>query len=286
MKLIEKYFDPNFESNLFENITPRTDNQLDFYKNLMPSLDSIIKRILSSPAAKKFFYDYYGKKYNGLKYHFDREDVQNEIFKKMNFAPLFNRKEKAYTNPIDMSITINTLPGKIDDIQTHSFNRKILHFGRILVFCLHEILGPFLRRYYSYFTGGIISFNNEEDMNIHKGGIYVEYKFLGLKNELSISLWEILCLLCSPLYLDYPLIKNYKYEFNEEILKTIISENENLFDFIVENNPLNKMNEKTEAKIVLVDYLDIIKTSQDKYKVVPCYKTEKYSIYLDNFYDF
>ena len=289
LKLIEKHFDPNFESNLFENVIYNEDNQLEFYKNLKPSLDSAIIRILNSTSAKKFFHNYYGNKCNDLKYHFDRDDVQNEIFRRMTFAPLFNIKDKGYTNPNDMTIIINSLPGKIDGIDTHSFNRQILHFGRVLVFCIHEILGHFFWRYYSYFTGGKIPFNTNEDLDANMGdenGFFVETKFLGLKNRLSISLNKILCLLYSPLYLDYPIIKNDEFEFSEQILKTVINENENLFNFIVEKNEENNTFEKRETKILLEDYLDILKPLYDKYIIVRCYRVEKNSIYLDNVYDF
>ena len=82
-----------------------------------------------------------------------------------------------------MTITINALPGKIDDIN-YCFNRKVLHVGRILVFYLHEIFGHFLRRYYSYFTGIKIAFDTKDDDVIDTGeesGFYIERTFLGLK---------------------------------------------------------------------------------------------------------
>ena len=284
LKKKKKNFDLNFESNLFENIISAADNQLEFYQNIKNSLDIIIKRILSSTCAKKFFSDYYVKKHKDLKYHFDRKDVQDEILKRMTFAPIFNNEDKAYTNPIDLSIVINSIPGKISGIETHSFNRKIMHVGKILVFCLHEIFGHFLRRYYSYFTGGKIPFNTKEDFDNNmddESGFFIEYKFLGLKKKSYITLNNILRLLYSFEYSEYPIIKkekNHKFEFDEIKLKRIIDENKDLFNFIFEK--VENVNDKNEPKILLEDYLDILKVSYDKFTIVHCYKYEKNSISL------
>ena len=292
LKLIEKNVDHNFESNLFENLLPNSDNQLDFYKNIKSSLDIIIKRILSSKGAKQFFDEFYGKKYKGLVYHFNRNSVQEEIIKRISFAPIYKESDKAFTNPMDMTITINSLPGKIENIMTHSFNRKILHLGRILVFALHEILGHFLRRYYSYFTGMKIPFNTKEDTEINageEGGFFVESHFLGLKSCSSIGLNTILHLLYPKLYIDYPFLKKDKLELNLDGLQIIINENKSLFNFIVEKegDKKNELNmNKDIPQISLEDYLDIIKHLFSLYRIYHCHQIENYSIYLDNIYDF
>ena len=287
LKLIEKQFNHNIESDLFENIILKSNNSLEFYQNIKSSLDIIIRRILCSKSAKNFFRDHYGKKYNNIKYHFDRIEVQNEILKRIYFAPLFNRNDNAVTNPTDLTIMINSIPGKILMVNTHGFNRKILHLGRILVFCIHEIFGHFLRRYYSYYTGGKIPFNTKEDMDNYmgnEGGFYIESNFLGLKKSSSISLNIILQLLNSTNYDEYPIIKedkNKKFEFNHNILKKIVEENKDLFDFIVENKKNISFNIKEKPKILLDDYLDILKIiTNNNFLIVHCSKPENNSISL------
>ena len=83
IKLIKKNFTINFESDLMEKTLPLYDNQLAYYKEIKPAFEENLKRILSSPAAEQFFNDTYKKKYTDLVYHFNREDVQEEILKKI-----------------------------------------------------------------------------------------------------------------------------------------------------------------------------------------------------------
>ena len=76
----------------------------------------ILSKILKSKSAKKFFYDNYESKCNKdnqtIKYHFDRDDMINEIKSRIEFYPLFDTEEKANTNPIDLTIIVNSIPGK------------------------------------------------------------------------------------------------------------------------------------------------------------------------------
>ena len=309
LNLIESNFDSNFESDLFLHILPNYENQTEFYQNLKPIIENIIRRILNSKSAENFFNDHYGKKYKDLVYHFNREDVQNEIFRRIYFAPIFNRDDKAYTDPIDMTITINALPGKIDDIN-YCFNRKVLHVGRILVFYLHEIFGHFLRRYYSYFTGIKIAFDTKDDDVIDTGeesGFYIERTFLGLKFNSYIGLNNILSLLNPSFYFNYPIIKEDKHKFDQNALRDIIKENRELFDFIIEKEEkekeLQKEKEEKEKekgkgkktflkkkrgppKIVFEDYLDSIQPSTEKQEKIHCFIAESDSICLDNYYSF
>ena len=191
------------------------------------------------------------------------------------------------TNPTDLTIIINSVPGKISTIDTHGFNRKILHLGRILVFCIHEIFGHFLRRYYSYYTGGKIPFNTKEAMDNYmgnEGGFYIESNFLGLQKSSSISLNIILQLLNSTNYEKYPIIKeekNKKFEFDKQILKIIVDENKDLFDFIVKNKKNISLNLKEKPKILLDDYLDILNIiTNNNFLIVHCSKPENNSISL------
>lgn len=286
LKIIKKEFNHNIDSNLFENIILSAINPLEFYQNIKSSLDSILKRILSSKSAQNFFYAHYGKNNKDIKYHFDRDDVQKEILKRITFAPIFNREDNAVTNPIDMTIMINLIPGKISFPDTHGFNRNILHLGRILVFCLHEIFGHFLRRYYSYYTGVIIPFNTREYKINYMGkecGFYIETNFLGLQKSSSISLNTILQLLYSANYEEYPIIKeeNDIFIFDKKILKSIIDENKTLFNFIFENNEKSNLTLKDKPKIFIDDYLDILKIiTHNFFSIIHCSKPEKNSISL------
>ena len=292
--LIENNFDSNFESDLFAHILPNYENQLEFYQNLKPLMEKIIRRILNSKSAKDFFDNHYRKKYKDLVYQFNREDVQNEIFKRIYFAPIFNRSDKAYTDPIDMTITINSLPGKIDDVK-YSFNRKLLHIGRILVFYLHEIFGHYLRRYYSYFTGIKIAFDTEDDKDIYTGeesGFYIETNYLGLKKISYIKLNNILSLLNSSFYSGYPIIKEDNYKFEDNHLRNIIKENKELFDFVIKKEEKEKETEqflkkkRKPPKIIFEDYLYSIQPSNEKQEKIHCFTIESDSICLDNYYDF
>ena len=145
----------------------------------------------------------------------------------------------------------------------------------------------FLRRYYSYYTDGKIPFNTREDKDNYMGnesGFYIESNFLGLKKSSSISLNIILQLLNSTNYDEYPIIKedkNKKFEFDKNILKTIVDENKDLFDFIVENKENISLNIKEKPKILLDDYLDILKIIAHKdFLIVHCPKPKNNSISL------
>ena len=99
LNLIKNNVTSNFESNLMEHTLPLHDNQLAYYQEIKPAFEKHLKRILSSTAAKNFFRDTYQKKYPELKYHFSREDVQEEILKKIYFFPIFKENDNGLTNP-------------------------------------------------------------------------------------------------------------------------------------------------------------------------------------------
>ena len=227
VKIIKQNFNYNFEYFLFECSLMNMNSKNSFYQNIKQPLFSVLSRILSSQAAKNFFNDHYKKKYSDLIYHFDREDVQSKIFEKIQFAPLFNTSYCAYTNPADMSIIINSIPGKLTDPSTPCFNRVILQLGRIIIYSLHEILGHYLRRYYSYFTGKKISFLTEGDKEIptgKEGGDYVEYIFIGYKKFSFLSIETVLNLICDSEYSSYPIIKQ-DFILDENKMITIINYN-------------------------------------------------------------
>ena len=88
----------------------------------------------------------------------------------------------------------------------------------------------------------------------------------------------------STYYDKYPIIKedkNKKFEFDKNILKTIVDENKDLFDFIVENKKSISLNIKEKPKILLDDYLDILKMiTNNNFLIVHCSKPENNSISL------
>lgn len=273
VKIIKQNFNYNFEYFLFECSLMNMNSKNTFYQNIKQPLFSVLRRILSSQAAKNFFNDHYKKKYSDLIYHFDREDVQSKIFEKIQFAPLFNTSYCAYTNPADMSIIINSIPGKLTDPSTPCFNRVILQLGRIIIYALHEILGHYLRRYYSYFTGKKISFLTEGDKEIptgKEGGDYVEYIFIGYKKFSFLSIETVLNLICDSEYSSYPIIKQ-DFILDEKKMITIINYNKQLFNFL----DIYKLTDE--------DYLFTIKKSVSfPYSIIHC-KNDEQSIEVEEF---
>ena len=171
----------NFDHEIFKNILPERDYSFRFYQETKEKIFEIVKKILKSKAAKDFFNDVYKNKYNKnnkiIEYHFDRDEVLEEIFKKIEFYPIFDSEIKANTNPSDLTIIINSIPGKFDTKdEINDFNKTILQIGRIIIFIIHEIFGHFCRRYYSYITNGIIKMDTGDDNNFitkPEGGVFV-----------------------------------------------------------------------------------------------------------------
>ena len=237
LKLIEEHFTPNFESNLMEHTMQTLDDQLIYYNKLIPLFIENLKRILKSNSAKKFFAEKYQKNYKNLQYHFDRDEVLDEIIKRINFYPIFNDKDNGFTNPIDMHIIINSIPGKMGNPGIHTFNRIILDLGLLLVVGLHEILGHFMRRYYSFLTGRIINFDTPDfgdDYTDKESGFFIESKFIGLNpGQSNIGLKKSLALLYPQNLDNYPIIKKSWFIIDINILKEIYQNNKNLFNFII-----------------------------------------------------
>ena len=250
---IEKYLTPNFDSNIMETILPLRNTQLAFYDSIKSAFEENLKKILKSEAAKKFFKNTYGKKYPDLIYHFDRDDVINEIIKKINFFPIFKENDNGFTNDVDMSIIINSIPGKIGEPKTHSFNRKFLNLGMILVIALHEIFGHYMRRYYSLLTGRIIDFstpkNNKDSLTGKESGYFIKHKFLGMEPGVpNIGLKKCLSLLYFKNLQDYPIFKKEGFEINIDVLKQIYNDNPTLFNFIISEEKDKEDNNNDEDK--------------------------------------
>ena len=239
LELIEKHLTSNFESNLMEHTMPTLDDQLIYYNTLKPIFIENLKRILKSNAAKKFFKDKYQKNYKNLQYHFDRDNVLDEIIKRINFYPIFKEKDNGYTNPIDMNIIINSIPGKMGYPGIHSFNHKILDFGLLLVVALHEILGNFMRLYYSLLIGKKINFDKP----------VIESEFIGLiPGQANIGLKKSIALLYQKNLDDYPIIKKDWFLIDINILKDVYQNNRNLFDFIIPDEDDNDKSESEDNK--------------------------------------
>lgn len=228
----------NFEYNILRSIKFREEYFSEYYKQFRPTFDRIVTNILKSNAARKFFIDNYQTKYKNLTYHFNDSKLINKVLDKISFAPIFNETISGYTDPVDLSITINSIPSKYGDKNINIYHRKILQLGRIILIALHEIMGHYFRRYYSYFTRGSISFDTKDDNIIFTGdesGFYIEEEFLGFsgshKSTLSIS--DSLCLLNYKKFNEYPVKKKKeKFNINEDSLRDIIKNNNEVFDFI------------------------------------------------------
>ena len=254
----------HFEDEIFRKILPLNNLNCYYFENNKNIIFDILKKILSSNAAKKFFEKNYENKYNKINqkkiiYHFDKETVINNILNRIEFYPLFDSSVNTYTNPWDLSIVINSIPGKFSDSQINYFNKTILQIGRIVIFAIHEIFGHFMRRYYSYITNGIISMNTSDDELINtkpERGEFSEKYFLGFKTHSKLYLKDALYLLFyGDNYNDFPLIKK-KGEITEQILKNIILENPKIFDFIEKSEDENineNENMKVEEKSLIIE---------------------------------
>lgn len=244
----------DFEYNVLRSVKFNEEYCSEYYIPFRPAFDKIIAEILSSKAAVNFFRDNYQSKYSNLDYHFDDPRLINKVLNKISFAPIFNESITGYTDPIDLSITINSIPSKYSDNKMNIYHRKILQLGRIILIALHEIMGHYIRRYYSYLTHGLISFYTKEDKNLFTGkesGYFIEEEFLGFggSNKTTLSISETLCLLNYKRFNEYPL-KNKKEEFNidENVLDDIIKNNPEVFDFIGNE----------ENQITFKDYLSFL----------------------------
>ena len=232
----------NFEYDIFHNILLNPECSGAFYKNIRPTFNKIIKEILNSKAAIDFFNNTYKnaykKKYKKeIEYHFNNESVQNKILDRIIFSPLIDERVNAFTNPLDLSIIINSIPGRFLSNKINYFNKKILNIGRLVLIAVHEILGHYLRRYYSFLTDRDIPMDTNEDNIIDtkpEGGEYVEKNFLGFNSVKGYPLYlkDALLFFYSKYIEKYPINDNYNSE-NIEILKFIINEYKDIFDFIL-----------------------------------------------------
>lgn len=241
----------DFESGIFRTIISSPEYSDKFYEEIRPIINKIIKKILSSNAANKFFEEIYKKKYNNLIYHFKDENVQDEILKRISFYPLFKEKVNAFTNPCDLTISVNSIPGRFSSNRVNFFNKKILQIGRISLFLIHEIFGHFIRRYYAYLTNGEISFSTDEDNLIDtkpEGGKHVEKHFLGFYTSSYLTIRNALCFFAYKYLNDYPLAKDGMFQIDKEKLKYIIKENPEVFNFILKEEEGEEEEEEGEEE--------------------------------------
>jgi len=238
----------DFESKIFKNILCDSKYSETFYKEITPEINKIVKKILNSNAAIKYFNDTYKKKYPNLEYHFNNENVQNIILEKIIFYPIFKRGINSFTNPMDMSIYINSIPGEFSEDSIPFFNKKIMNIGRIVLFLVHEIIGPYMRRYYSYLTNREISMDMQMDNEVYinlTGGSYIEDKFLGFKDS-CLYLRNALSFFYYSGFDDYPIVKGVAFEFTEEKLRNIINDNPTIFDFILYKEEIEENEEEDD----------------------------------------
>ena len=292
LELIEKNFTPNFETNLMEHTLPYYDNQLAYYKSLISAFQRNLTKILKSDGAKNFFKHVYNSKYPDLVYHFDRDEIIHDIFRKIIFLPIYNEKDNGFTNPVDMSIVINSIPGRIGNPKTYCLNRKFLNLGMLLIIALLQIFGHYMRRYYSMITGRTINFdtskNNSDKLTGSESGYFIEKNFIGILPGIpSLGLNKCFALLYTPHYANYPIIPKNNFSINIDILKTIYNDNKDSFDFIDnenededKDNKLNKLTNLDDYLYTIIDINDV----ENLYK--HCRYEELYFIYLDRIIDY
>lgn len=246
----------NFESLFFSSIS--YGNEFKFYEDFGQKFKEILEKILKSNSSKKYFEKYYKTNYPNLSYHFDRPEVIKEIFKRIKFAPIFIKRDDAFTNPFELKIVINSNPGSYNNSTIRIFERRILQLGRLIVLSMHEILGHFLQRYYSFLTGNIIKFNTKEDDIVNtkpEGGFFIEKNFLGLSRHNIIGFKEILGFFRND-FNDFPIVAENINEIKD--FEKIIRSNSDYFDFVsissVQNIDIDKITLKTFACYLMEGY--------------------------------
>ena len=274
LKLLKKEFSSRnyfkFESLIFRNI--KYGNEEIFFKDFKQKYEDILVKILKSDASKTFFKNHYKSIYKELEYHFDKEDVIKEILNKIKFVPIFNKTEKAYTSPLEMKIYINSIPGGYNNSNIRNFERDIFQLGRLVIITIHELMGHFMRRYYSYLTNNLIKFNTFEDEKVNtkpEGGFFVEQKFLGLISRESISFNEALGLFKEN-FIDFPILSSEAMEIND--LEKVILNNFEYFKFISDNE---------DDKIDMNKFHEYLIPGYDsKAKIISCGERKENLIYL------
>ena len=251
--IINKCKDNELEIEMFKNTVQ--DKSGEFFREKKKVINKIIKKILSSNAAKTFFNNtykkHYEKKYSKkIEYLFNSEEEQNEILGRISYFPLYSEGVNGITNPSNLTIMINSIPGKFIRDDINLFNKNILQIGRIVIFAVHEIMGHYLRRYYSYITDREIAMVTDEDDIIDtkpEGGINAEKLILGRETK-YLYLKNAICFFYSGEFEQFPLFENII--INKKILKDIIQNDIELFDFIEigEDEEEEKMIEYYEEK--------------------------------------
>ena len=276
LNIIEKELNKDlndFGNCLFKYIKFNEDYCSLYYKPFKEAFDRIIKNILKSNAAKKFFHDKYRKKFGNLEYHFTDDKLIDEILHKISFAPIYSENIHAYTDSVDLSITINSIPGKFGPQKINIFNRRILDFGRIVLFALHEIMGHYMRRYYSYVSYGAIPFDTKDDDPTFTGiesGSFIEREFLGFNSESrsNLTITETLFLLYLEQFDTYPINQIGGSIYKKEIFEKIVENYKDIFDFIGEG----------KNQIKLEDYLFFLTPTSSFNPHRNCYLDEEYII--------
>ena len=106
-------------------------------------------------------------------------------------------------------------------------------------------MGNFFKYYYSYLMQGKIPIGIKKDNLLDNKDEYdynIDEEFLGFSGSYQAILYisEALCLLNWNKFDEYPIIKNKeKFSINEDALKDIINNNEDVFYFI--GNELNQI---------------------------------------------
>jgi hypothetical protein len=259
-------------------VIPKKENPLIFYQNIYSDFELVIRKILSSEAAEAFFNDHYKIKYQEIEYLFKIKEVQDEILDNIIFAPLFSGFYDGITEPANLTIIINSIPGKFPDESVPIYNRKILQFGKIVITAINEIMGRYLRRYYSLFYGKKICFNTNKNKDIYKGQeecFYVELNFLGIPHLNYITIRNALVVLFWAKFIKYPIVNNGEFNIDENILKIIVENNKTLFNFIKLDNKAGD----DPSLLTIEEYLDLNTVKKIDFRIIHCYGPSEDAIY-------
>jgi len=261
-------FETIFQSNLRYGMEHKPSEKFfDKYKE-------IITKILKSKAAENYFEKFYRAKNQELQYHFNKDSVLDNIFKRIKFCSIFRNGDQAYTSPLELRIFINCIPGEFNNSNVYSFERKILQFSRLIIISIHEILGHFLRRYYAYLTNHKVKFGTKEDKKYKTGeesDFFVEKELLGLSIFRSISLNQSLGLLKKD-FNDAPIL--FKNQIPKKELEEIIISNSDFLEFNSENNKSDLITADDLFYYLLEGFSPQIRSS--------CGNRKENVIYIDN----
>ncbi len=235
----------------------------------------IVRKILKSNAAHDYFEKFYTTNNKELKYHFGDDKVIDEIFKRIRFCSFFKKGDQGYTSPLELKIYINCIPGEYNRSTVYPFERKSMQFARLIVVTIHEIMGHFLRRYYSYLTNNLVKFGTKEDKTFKtgvEGGSFVERNLLGLETYYSLSLNQSFGFLKED-FENAPILFNN--QIPKKVLEKLVNENIDFLELIPEDK---------KSDVITADDLYYYFLEGFAFQIrIHCGERRENAIYIDNY---